>query len=96
MQSHNKSNVCRWLILVLGLFLTLIKSSFLFYIREPQTLKQNKQTNKENTDSPENLNGAPQIKNKEHDWLVVHFLHASKNDEEDEIPPNDLKEEKKV
>lgn len=75
---------------------TLIKS--IYFILENR--KRGKQSvalftinNKANTDSPENLNGAPQIKNKEHDWLVVHFLHASKNDEEDKIPSNHLEEE---
>lgn len=46
--------------------------------------------NKANPHSPKNLNGAPQIKNKEHDWLIVHFLHATKNDEEDKVSPNHL------
>lgn len=40
---------------------------------------------------PDNLNGAPQIENKEHNWFVVHFLQATKNDEEDKIPSNHLK-----
>ncbi len=41
---------------------------------------------------PKNLNGAPQIENKEHNWLVVHFLQTSKNNEEDKIPSNHLVE----
>lgn len=49
--------------------------------------------NKANAYSPKNLNGAPQIENEEHNWLVVHFLHTSKNDEEDKIPSNHLVEE---
>lgn len=41
---------------------------------------------------PDNLNGTPQIENKEHNWFVVHFLQATKNDEEDKIPSNHLEE----
>lgn len=39
---------------------------------------------------PHNLDGAPQIENKEHNCFVVHFLQATENDEEDEIPSNHL------
>lgn len=42
---------------------------------------------------PKNLNGAPQIENEEHNWLVVHFLQTTKNDEEDKIPSNQLVKE---
>ena len=41
---------------------------------------------------PKNLNGAPQIENEEHNWLVVHFLQTTKNDEEDKIPSDHLGE----
>lgn len=40
---------------------------------------------------PEDLNGAPQIKNEEHDWTMVHFFQTTKDDEEDKIPSNHLK-----
>lgn len=39
---------------------------------------------------PKNLNGAPQIENEKHHWLVLHFFHGTKNDEQDEIPSNHL------
>lgn len=41
---------------------------------------------------PDNLNGAPEIENKEHNWFAVHFLQATKNDKEDEIPSKHLEE----
>lgn len=41
---------------------------------------------------PDNLNGAPQIENKERNWFVLHFLQATKNDEEDKIPSKHLEE----
>lgn len=93
--SPNYSNFYYWLILVVGLS-TFIQNSFFFFffldIRY-QMLKTICFTNIPfpNTYSPENLNGTPRIKNKEHNWLVVHFLHTSKNDEEDKIPSNHLK-----
>lgn len=40
--------------------------------------------------SPNNLNGAPQIEDEEHDGLVVHFLQTSKNNEENKIPSHNL------
>lgn len=49
--------------------------------------------NKANSYSPKNLNGTPQIENEEHNWLALHFLHTTKNDEEDKIPSNHLVEE---
>lgn len=45
---------------------------------------------------PKNLNGAPQIENKEHNWLVVHFFQTTKNDEEDKIPSNHLVKEQSM
>lgn len=42
---------------------------------------------------PKNLNCAPQIENEEHNWLVVHFLQTTKNDEEDKISSNHLGKE---
>lgn len=41
---------------------------------------------------PDDLSGAPQIENKEHNWFVVHFLQATKNNEKDKISSNHLKE----
>lgn len=42
---------------------------------------------------PNNLNSAPQIEDKEHNRLVVHFLQTSKNDEEDEVSSHNLQKE---
>lgn len=40
--------------------------------------------------SPNDLNGAPQIEDEEHNGLVVHFLQTSKNNEENKIPSHNL------
>lgn len=42
---------------------------------------------------PKNLNGAPQVENEEHNWLVMHFSQTTKNYEEDKIPSNHLVKE---
>lgn len=50
----------------------------------------------ENAYLPKNLNSTPQIENKEHNWLVVHFLQTTKNDEEDKIPSDHLVHKQKM
>lgn len=40
--------------------------------------------------SPNNLDGAPQIEDEEHNRLLVHFLQTSKNNEENKIPSHNL------
>lgn len=45
---------------------------------------------------PKNLNSAPQIENEEDNWLVVHLLQATKNDEENKIPSDHLMHKQKL
>lgn len=48
----------------------------------------------ERAGSPEDLNGAPQVEDKEDNRSVLHFLQTSKDHEENDIPASHLQHSK--